>query len=90
MINGITLTAQEALNQFGLEKLIGSKCVVIAQAYGNGSVDVVFGEIADPDHCEIDEENTAALFVEYQANDDWLLASVDADEPLVLLHEEAE
>lgn len=90
MINGITLTAQEALNQFGLEKLIGNKCVVIAQAYGNGSVDVVFGEIADPELCEIDEENTGALFVEYEANDDWLLASVDADEPLVLLNEVAE
>lgn len=90
MINGIALTAQEALQQFTLPQLIGRKCVVIAQAYGNGSVDMVFGEIANPDHCEIDEENTAALFVEYQANDDWLLACVDAEEPLVLLNEVAE
>jgi hypothetical protein len=97
MINGITLTAQEALQQFTLPQLIGRKCVVIAQAYGNGSVDMIFGEIADPELCEFDEENTAALFVEYQAtatlfveyqaNDDWLLACVDADEPLVLLNE---
>lgn len=89
MINGIILTAQEALNQFGLEKLIGNKCVVIAQAYGNGSVDMVFGEIADPELCFIDEENTAVLFVEYLANDDWSLASIDADEPFVLLDEVA-
>lgn len=89
MINGITLTAQEALQQFTLPQLIGRKCVVIAQAYGNGSVDMVFGEIANPELCEIDEENTGALFVEFEANDDWLLASVDADEPLVLLNEVA-
>ena len=90
MLNGITLTAQEALQQFTLPQLIGRKCVVIAQAYGNGSVDMVFGEIADPELCFIDEENTAVLFVEYQENDDWSLASIDADGPLVLLDEVAE
>ncbi|KKL00277.1 hypothetical protein EIK76_00245 [Rheinheimera mesophila] len=89
MINGITLTAQEALQQFSLPQLIGRKCVVVAQAYGNGSVDMVFGEIADPAACEIDEEKTAALFVEYQANDDWHIVDLEADAPLVLLEETA-
>ena len=89
MINGITLTAQEALKQFTLPQLIGRKCVVIAQAYGNGSVDMVFGEIADPKHCEIEEESTVALFVEYQANDDWHIVDLEADAPLVLLEETA-
>lgn len=89
MINGLTITAAEAIKQFGLEKLIGSKCVVIAQAYGNGSVEMVFGEIADPDNCQIDEENTAVLFVEYEGDDDWLLACIDSDENLVLLDEVA-
>lgn len=87
MINGITLTAQEALQQFSLPQLIGRKCVVVTQAYGNGSVDMVFGEIVDPERCEIDEENTGALFVEYQANDDWHIVDLEADTPLVLLEE---
>lgn len=89
MLDGTTLTAQEALQQFTLPQLIGRKCVVVAQAYGNGSVDMVFGAIADPTLCEIEEENTAALFVEYQANDDWHIVDLEADAPLVLLEETA-
>lgn len=89
MINGVTLTAQEAVEQHTLEGLIGRQCVAVASQLGNGAVDLVLGEIVDPDNCVIDEPEGALLHIEYQTADDWCLIGIQPDEPIVLLSEVA-
>lgn len=89
MINGKTLTSQEAINEFGLKALIGRKCVAISALYGNGSAQMVFGEIANADDCVIDEPDDSVFFVEYWSIDDWYVTGIAADEQIVLLDEVA-
>ncbi len=87
MITGKTLTGREAIELHTATGLVGRQAVVAAQVYGNGAVDLVIGEIVDPASCVIDEPDGAVLYVEYQKDDDYLLASVFEDTPLVLLNE---
>ena len=89
MITGQTLTGREAVESYATTSLIGRQCVVVAQVYGNGAVDLLIGEIVDPASCVIDEPDGAVLYVEYQKDDDYLLASVFEDTPIVLLSEVA-
>lgn len=90
MIIGKTLTGREAVAQNPTTDLAGRQCVVIAQLYGNGAVDMRLGEIVDPAHCVIDEPDGAVLYVECQQGDDYELVSVYEDTPIVLLSEVSE
>jgi len=85
MISGTTLTGREAVEQHTAAGLIGRQCVAVARQLGNGAVDLVLGEIVDPDNCVIDEPDGALLHVEYQTADDWCLVGIQPDEPIVLL-----
>lgn len=87
MITGQTLTGREAVELYPTTSLSGRHCVVATQVYGNGAVDLLIGEIVDPASCVIDEPDGAVLYVEYQKDDDYLLASVFEDTPIVLLSE---
>ena len=89
MITGETLTAAEAVNQYGLAALVNRQCVAVSTMYGNGSVEMVMGEIVDPTDCVIDEPDGSALYVQYWSVDDWYLTGVAPDEPIVLLGEVA-
>lgn len=90
MISGTTLTAQEAVEQHTHQALIGRQCVAVARQFGNDAVDLVLGEIVDPNDCVIDEPDGALLHVEYQTADDWCLVGIQPDEPIVLLAEVAD
>lgn len=87
MITGETLTAAEAVEKYGMKALLERRCVVITSMQGNGAADLSIGEIVDPDDCVIDEPDGALIYVEYQKHDDYYLASVFEDEPIVLLGE---
>jgi hypothetical protein len=86
MISGLALTARAAVEQFTMEQLHGAKCVAISAKFGDGSVDLVFGEIVDAADCVIDEPDDSLFFVEYHAVDDWYVTGIAADEQIVLLN----
>ncbi|MDZ7869718.1 MAG: hypothetical protein U5L02_11080 [Rheinheimera sp.] len=90
MISGLPITGRQAIEQFGMEKLHGAKCVAVSVLYGDGSMQMVFGEIVDPVDCAIDEPDDSVLFVEYYAVDDWYVTAIAADEQVVLLNMVAE
>lgn len=90
MISGLPITARAAIEQFGMEKLHGAKCVAVSAKLGDGSVDMVFGEIVDAADCVIDEPDDSVFFVEYHAVDDWYVTGIAADEQVVLLNMVAE
>lgn len=90
MIAGETLTASEAVKKYGIQALLGRQCVVVTSIIGNDVEDVRIGEIVDPGDCAIDELDGARLYVEYHKNDDFYLASVYEDAPIVLLSEVVE
>ncbi|MBV2128202.1 hypothetical protein [Arsukibacterium indicum] len=81
------LTGQEAIEQFGLKKLIECRVAVTTELNGLGHSVMQIGVIADPDSCQIDEDDTGVLWVEYQGADDWYLYSIPADEQFVLLYD---
>lgn len=85
MITGETITADEAVKKYGLKALLERQCVAMRTIYGNGDVDMVIGEIVDPQDCVIDEPDGSALYVQYWSVDDWYLTSVAPHEPIVLL-----
>ena len=86
MISGLTLTARAAIEQFTMAQLHGAKCVAISAKFGDGSVDMVFGEIVDAADCVIDEPDDSVFFVEYHSVDDWYVTGIAADEQIVLLN----
>ena len=79
------LTGQQAIDQFGLNALIECRVAVTTELNGLGHSVMQIGVIADPDSCQIDEDDTGVLWVEYQGADDWYLYSIPADEQFVLL-----
>lgn len=79
------LTGQQAIDQYGLSALIECRVAVTTELNGLGHSVMVIGVIADPDCCQIDEDDTGVLWVEYQGDDDWYLYSIPADEQFVLL-----
>lgn len=79
------LTGQQAIDQFGLNALIECRVAVTTELNGLGHSIMQIGVIADPDSCQIDEDDTGVLWVEYQGADDWYLYSIPADEQFVLL-----
>lgn len=79
------LTGQQALDQYGLNALIECRVAVTTELNGLGHSVMQIGVIADPDSCQIDEDDTGVLWVEYQGADDWYLYSIPADEQFVLL-----
>lgn len=87
MITGETITAAQAVEKFGIKALIGRQCVVVTSHAGLYAADLHIGEIVDPADCVIDEPDGALLYVEYHKNDDFYLASVYEDAPIVLLSE---
>lgn len=89
MITGTTMTAQEAVNKHPTTSLAGRQCVVVTSLLGDGTHELHLGEIVDPADCVIDEPDGALLYVEYQKDGDYLLASVYADDSIVLLDEVA-
>ena len=89
MITGETITADEAVKKYGLKALVERQCVAMRTIYGNGDVDMIIGEIVDPNDCVIDEPDGSALYVQYWSVDDWYLTSVAPDEQIVLLSEVA-
>lgn len=79
------LTGQQAIDQYGLNALIECRVAVTTELNGLGHSVMVIGVIADPDSCQIDEDDHGVLWVEYQGADDWYLYSIPADEQFVLL-----
>lgn len=79
IIKGEVMTAEQAIGQFGLLCLFGCQCVVTDARRG-----LVFGTIADPVDCVIDEPDGALLYVEFEADDDWHLAHVYPETQIVL------
>jgi hypothetical protein len=86
MISGLPITGRQAIEQFGMEKLHGCQCVAVSVMLGDGSVDMVFGEIIDAVDCSIDEPDDSVFFVEYYAVDDWYVTGIAANEQIVLLN----
>ncbi|PKM17451.1 MAG: hypothetical protein CVV11_20030 [Gammaproteobacteria bacterium HGW-Gammaproteobacteria-15] len=79
------LTGQQAIDQFGLNALIECRVAVTTELNGLGHSVMQIGVIADPDSCQIDEDDTGVMWVEYEGADDWYLYSIPADEQFVLL-----
>lgn len=79
------LTGQQAIDQYGLNALIECRVAVTTELNGLGHSVMQIGVIADPDSCQIDEDDTGVLWVEYEGADDWYLYSIPADEQFVLL-----
>jgi hypothetical protein len=87
MINGKTLTGQEAIELLTAARLIGRQVVVNAGISAAGSMPKI-GVVVDPQGCFIEEENpSTALYVEVESGDDWMLYEVFKDEHFVLLSE---
>ncbi|MBU2113677.1 MAG: hypothetical protein KKE94_07870 [Gammaproteobacteria bacterium] len=79
------LTGQQAIDLYGLNALIECRVAVTTELNGLGHSVMQIGVIADPNSCQIDEDDTGVLWVEYEGDDDWYLYSIPADEQFVLL-----
>jgi len=89
MINGTAITGSEAINEIGLQALIGRQCVAISAIYADGSSQMVLGKIVRAEDCVIDEPDDSVFYVEYWSLDDWYVTGVAPDEQVMLLSEEA-
>lgn len=83
------MTAKEAVENESVSALAGRQCVVVTSLLGDGSHELHIGEIVDPANCTIDEPDGALLYVEYVDGLDYQLASIYADDSIVLLSEVA-
>lgn len=88
MIAGNTITGLEAINEIGLESLIGRQCVAISAIYADRSPQMILGEIVSADACVIDEPDDSVFFVEYWSVDDWYVTGIAPNEQIILLSEE--